>query len=198
MKKPLAHTLLAMAGLLFMLAAEAQQPASSNPVVVMHTSKGPITLELYADKAPITVANFLSYVNSGHYENTIFHRVIKRFMIQGGGFTRDLEQDETGDPIINESYNGLHNDRWTLAMARTDDPDSATAQFFINVKMNSKLDAGAGKPGYAVFGIVTDGFYVVKAIEKTATMSMDEFANLPVEPVIIERIDIQKASAETK
>jgi cyclophilin family peptidyl-prolyl cis-trans isomerase len=148
-------------------------------------------MELYADKAPISVANFIAYVKSGHYEGTIFHRVIKRFMIQGGGFTRDLEQDETGEPIINESYNGLHNDRWTIAMARTDDPDSATAQFFINVKMNSKLDAGAGKAGYAVFGIVTDGFHVVKAIEKTATMSMDEFANLPVEAVLIERIDLQ-------
>lgn len=191
MKNFLSISLLTIAACLFISNVQAAENANNNPVLVMQTSKGPITLELYADKAPATVKNFLDYVKSGHYNGTIFHRVIKRFMIQGGGFTRFLEQKETRAPIINESKNGLHNDRWTLAMARTNDPDSASAQFFINVKTNSKLDAGAGKAGYAVFGMVTDGFDVVKAIEKSATMSMAEFANLPVEPAIIERIDIQ-------
>lgn len=164
---------------------------TTNPVAVIHTSKGPITLELYADKAPVTVANFLQYARSGHYDNTIFHRVIKRFMIQTGGFTEDMEQKNTREPIINESGNGLHNDRWTVAMARTDDPDSATSQFFINVRMNAKLDAGRGQPGYAVFGKVTDGFHVVKAIEKAPTMTYYGHANVPVEVITIDRIELQ-------
>ena len=163
----------------------------SNPVVIIHTSKGPITLQLYADKAPITVANFLSYAKSGFYNNTIFHRVIKRFMIQGGGFSRNMIEKQNRAPIINESYNGLHNDRWTVAMARTDDPDSASSQFFINTKTNSTLDAGRGKPGYAVFAIVIDGQQVVKAIEKSPTMTLESFANVPVSPIFIQRIEIK-------
>ena len=169
----------------------AEEKPTANPMAIIETSKGPITLELYADKSPISVANFISYANSGHYNNTIFHRVIKRFMIQGGGFTKLMERKETNAPIVNESNNGLHNDRWTIAMARTEDPDSATAQFFINVRMNTKLDAGQGKVGYAVFGIVTKGFHVVKAIEKAATMSFNGYDNVPVEPITIESVTIQ-------
>ena len=177
-------------------AANSQQSASQNaapknPTVVMHTSKGPITLELYADKAPVTVANFLDYATSGFYNGTIFHRVIKRFMIQGGGFTQDMQQKNTKAPIVNESGNGLYNERWTIAMARTNDPNSATSQFFINTKMNTNLDAGRGQPGYAVFGIVTDGQYVVQAIEKTPTATRGRHGDVPVEPIIIERVEVQ-------
>lgn len=115
-----------------------------NPRVLMKTTDGEITIELFADKSPITVENFLNYVDAGHYDGTVFHRVIPNFMIQGGGFTAALEEKETGDPIVNESINKLHNTRGTLAMARTSDPDSATAQFFINQRSNLRLDwAGA-------------------------------------------------------
>ena len=161
-----------------------------NPTAIIHTSKGPITIELYAKEAPVTVANFISYAESGFYKDTIFHRVIKRFMIQGGGFTKDMQRKNTLPPIVNESDNGLHNDRWTLSMARTHDPDSATSQFFINTKMNSNLDSKGKQPGYAVFAIVTDGQYVVKSIEKTPTMTLGRYADVPVEAVIIERVEI--------
>lgn len=191
MKKIISSFFIAFIVMAFSSHSTAEEKTSANPIAVIQTSKGPITLELFADKSPISVANFISYAKSGHYNNTIFHRVKKRFMIQGGGFTKLMERKESNDPIVNESGNGLHNDRWTIAMARTDDPDSATAQFFINVKMNSRLDAGRGKPGYAVFGIVTDGFYVVKAIEKTATMTFNGYDDVPVEPIMIESVTIQ-------
>ena len=166
--------------------------AAKNPVAVIHTSKGAITLELYPDKAPVTVANFIDYANAGFYNGTIFHRVIKRFMIQGGGFTKEMQEKPTKAPIVNESGNGLYNDRWTIAMARTNEPDSATSQFFINTKINSFLDAkGKRQPGYAVFGLVTDGQHVVKAIEKTPTGRVGPFNDVPAEPIIIERVDIQ-------
>jgi cyclophilin family peptidyl-prolyl cis-trans isomerase len=176
---------------LFAVTAIAEPAANKNPIAVMHTNKGAITLELYADKAPLSVANFVDYAQSGFYNGTIFHRVIKRFMIQGGGFTQDMLAKETKDPIVNESRNGLHNDNWTIAMARTNDPDSATSQFFINTKMNTNLDAGLGNPGYAVFGMVIDGQHVVKAIEKTAVATVGMYQNVPVEPIIIERVEIQ-------
>lgn len=163
-----------------------------NPIAIIHTSKGPITIELYAQQAPITVANFINYAETGFYNDTIFHRVIKRFMIQGGGFTQEMQRKNTLAPIINESGNGLHNDRWTVAMARTQDPDSATSQFFINTKMNANLDSKGKRPGYAVFAIVTDGQYVVKSIEKTPTMTLGRYADVPVEAVIIERVEIIK------
>ncbi|MGK0500316.1 MAG: cyclophilin family peptidyl-prolyl cis-trans isomerase [Oceanicoccus sp.] len=166
-----------------------------NPTAIIHTSKGPITLELYAQKSPITVANFIDYANTGYYEGTIFHRVIKRFMIQGGGFTKEMAKKTTKDAIVNESTNGLHNDRWTVAMARTDDADSATSQFFINVSMNSKLDAGRGKVGYTVFAKVIEGQYVVKAIEKVATRSFSGYSDVPIKPVLIEKVDIIIAGA---
>ncbi len=175
-------------------AAEGQ---NTNPKVTLHTSKGAITLELYADKAPKTVDNFLEYAHSGFYDGTIFHRVIKRFMIQAGGFTRELERKPTRDPVVNESDNGLFNDRYTVAMARTADPDSATSQFFINTSINSRLNGRGDRPGYTVFGIVTDGRAVVKAIEKVETQQVGRHGNVPVEPVLIERVEVHADSQES-
>ncbi|MEH6911075.1 MAG: peptidylprolyl isomerase [Oceanicoccus sp.] len=169
----------------------AADTATNNPIAVIETSKGTITLELYPNEAPVTVANFIDYAQSGFYRGTIFHRVIKKFMIQGGGYTRQMKEKYTKPAIVNESGNGLHNDRWTIAMARTNDPDSASSQFFINTKMNSRLDAQAGQPGYAVFGMVIDGLDVVKAIEKSSTMTFDNHQNFPVEPIIIEKVEIK-------
>lgn len=164
---------------------------AETPRVVLHTSKGPITIELYPDKAPITVANFLTYARAGFYDGTIFHRVVPRFMIQGGGYTTDLQPKPTLDPIPNEAGNGLHNTPWSVAMARTDDPDSATSEFFINLRLNSELDRQPGKPGYAVFGAVVDGQYVASDISLGATRPTGDGENsLPVEPVVIERVEI--------
>ncbi len=168
--------------------ALAQEDANDNPQVIISTSAGLMTVELFADKAPVTVANFLKYVDSGHYEGTIFHRVINNFMIQGGGFTQDLEQKETRAPIVNESKNRLHNVRGTLAMARTADPDSATSQFFINHRNNLRLDWAPGKPGYTVFGKVIDGMYVVDSIASMPTGKTKGFMDVPVEPVFINEI----------
>ncbi|MCQ3829493.1 peptidyl-prolyl cis-trans isomerase [Microbulbifer elongatus] len=138
--------------------------ATSNPRVELETDLGTIELILYADKAPATVENFLSYVDSGFYNGTIFHRVIPGFMAQGGGFTFDFQEKPTNDPVKNESDNGLSNQRGTIAMARTSDPDSATSQFFINLVDNSRLDGSASKPGYTVFGKVLLGMSVVQQI----------------------------------
>ncbi len=162
---------------------------TTNPKVVMETSKGEIVIELNAEAAPVTVANFLRYVDEGFYDGTIFHRVISNFMIQGGGFTQDMQQKATHEPIKNEASNGLHNKRGTIAMARTNDPDSATAQFFINVKDNDFLDyGGPGHPGYAVFGKVIKGMDVVDAIKEVKTGNRGHFADVPVEPVVIESV----------
>lgn len=161
------------------------QEHTSLPQVVLDTSAGEIVLELYPDQAPVTVDNFLAYVQQGFYDGTIFHRVIKRFMIQAGGYTADLEYKEGGDPIINESSNGLHNDRWSVAMARTEDPDSASSQFFINLRMNPSLDAGLGKSGYTVFGRVIAGQHVVRDISLVETVSAGGLDDVPLEPVII-------------
>lgn len=182
---------LCCSGLAISEQATSQAIAKAKPQVIMRTTEGDITLELYPDKAPVTVANFLDYAQSGFYNGTIFHRVIKRFMIQGGGFTKDMVQKKTKAPIVNESKNGLHNDRWTIAMARTPDPDSATSQFFINVSMNSNLDARYGKHGYAVFGKVIDGQHVVKAIEKAAVRPLAGHGHVPAKPIIIEKVDIK-------
>ena len=138
-----------------MSAASAE--STENPRVLMKTTDGDITIELFADKSPITVENFLRYVDDGHYDGTVFHRVISNFMIQGGGFDAELKEKPTRDPIVNESKNKLHNTRGTLAMARTSDPDSAAAQFFINQRSNLRLDWSGGKDGYTVFGEVIDG-----------------------------------------
>ena len=159
----------------------------SNPQVELHIADyGVITLELDAEKAPKCVANFLSYVNKGHYDNTIFHRVIDGFMIQGGGFTADMAQKPTKAPIPLEASNGLKNDTYTIAMARTSDPQSATAQFFINVKDNAMLNAP--KPdgyGYAVFGKVVQGMDVVDKIKAVATATKGGHQNVPSSTVTI-------------
>jgi cyclophilin family peptidyl-prolyl cis-trans isomerase len=165
----------------------------ANPKVMMKTTDGDITIELFADKSPITVENFLRYVDEGHFDGTIFHRVIPNFMIQGGGFTAKLEEKPTHDPIVNESRNKLHNTRGTLAMARTSDPDSAAAQFFINQRSNLRLDWSPGKDGYTVFGEVTDGMQVVDIIalsdtgaaQAMTTRGPSVFQDVPVKPVVI-------------
>ena len=159
--------------------------------VVMKTSLGEIHLELYPDQAPATVENFLEYANSGFYDGTIFHRVISNFMIQGGGFTSDMQKKRTRDPIPNESNNGLSNRRGTIAMARLPQPHSATAQFFINVQNNMNLDyKGGNEWGYAVFGKVTEGLDVVDDIRYVQTANKPPFSDVPVEPVIIEQVRI--------
>ena len=162
-----------------------QSTTTDNPLVVFRTNSGDITLELYADKSPITVANFLSYVDAGHYDNTIFHRVISNFMIQGGGYTPDLAEKPTLDPIVNESRNRVHNLRGTIAMARTSDPDSASSQFFINHRNNLRLDWGPGRDGYTVFGEVIEGMSTVDYIATVPTQPRGMFPNLPVDDVII-------------
>jgi len=184
---------------LLLLAAAASLPfgvagASENPTAIIHTSKGDITLELFRDQAPLTVDNFINYANSGFYDGTIFHRVISHFMIQGGGFTAAMEKKPTGEPIVNEANNGLSNKRGTIAMARTSDPHSATAQFFINVQDNMNLDytgqAGPSGWGYAVFGRVTEGMDVVDEIRFVQTATRGPYADVPVEPVVIENVTI--------
>lgn len=168
--------------------------ALGNPQAVIHTSMGEIQLELYAEQAPVSVENFINYAKNGFYDGTIFHRVIDSFMIQGGGFTADMQKKPTGDPIQNEAGNGLSNMRGTIAMARTNDPHSATAQFFINVQNNTNLDyTGGNSPrtwGYAVFGRVVSGMEVVDQIRFVATETQGPYADVPVEPVTIDRIEI--------
>ena len=157
--------------------------------VTMETNKGVITLELDREKAPDSVENFVTYAKSGHYDGTIFHRVIPGFMIQGGGFDSSMKQKETNPPIKNEAANGLKNDKGTVAMARTNVPDSATSQFFINVKDNDFLNHTSPTPqgwGYAVFGKVTDGMDVVESIENVATANKGGQQDVPVSDVIIE------------
>ena len=161
--------------------------------ILMTTTVGPMTLELDADNAPKTVENFLSYVSSGFYDGTIFHRVINNFMVQGGGFTADMEQKETQAPIENEANNGLKNAQGTIAMARTQDPHSATAQFFINVQDNDFLNhTGENMQGwgYAVFGKVTEGEGVLDKIRCVQTGSQAGHQDVPVEPIIIESVTI--------
>ena len=158
--------------------------------VIITTNLGKITAELDADKAPKTVANFLAYMKAGHYDNTIFHRVIDGFMIQGGGFEPGMKQKPADATVENEAKNGLKNDTYTLAMARTSDPHSASAQFFINIKNNSFLDyPGQDGWGYAVFGKVTDGKEVVDAIRAVKTSRAGMFADVPVTDVIIEKVE---------
>ncbi|ATE59306.1 peptidylprolyl isomerase [Thauera sinica] len=161
--------------------------------VRLHTNHGVITLELDADKAPATVENFLGYVESGHYDNTVFHRVIDGFMIQGGGFEPGMKQKPTGEQIKNEADNGLKNDRGTIAMARTQAPHSATAQFFINIADNDFLNFRAPDLqgwGYCVFGRVTEGMDVVDSIRKVKTGSSGFHQDVPKEDVVIQRAEI--------
>ena len=161
--------------------------------IKLHTNHGTITLELDSAKAPETVKNFLAYVASGHYDNTVFHRVIKGFMIQGGGFEPGMKQKPTLDPIQNEADNGLKNVTGTVAMARTQAPHSATAQFFINVADNDFLDFRSADTqgwGYCVFGHVTDGMDVVNSIRSVKTGSSGFHQDVPVEDVVIQRAEI--------
>ena len=168
--------------------------AADNPIALIHTSMGDIKLELDAEKAPISVENFINYAQSGFYDGTIFHRVISHFMIQGGGFTPDMEKKTTGEPINNEAGNGLSNLRGTVAMARTNDPHSATAQFFINTQDNLNLDHAGGTNsrnwGYAVFAKVIEGMDVVDDIRFVETASSPPFNDVPKVPVVIESIKI--------
>ena len=181
------------------LAADEEEQAvetKANPVVVMKTNLGVIEIELYPDKAPLTVENFLIYVGEGFYEGTVFHRVIKGFMIQGGGFDRDLNQKPVHDPIKNEADNGLSNSTGTIAMARTSNPHSATAQFFINTVNNQRLNftsASGNGWGYTVFGEVTSGMDVVRAIEASPTGPKGRFrSDVPAQTMIIESVTLKE------
>ncbi|KFI05697.1 peptidylprolyl isomerase [Massilia sp. BSC265] len=159
--------------------------------VRMTTNKGNITVELDAEKAPKTVANFIDYVNKGHFTNTIFHRVIKDFMIQGGGFEPGMKQKPTDATVENEAKNGLKNDKYTIAMARTSAPHSASAQFFINTKDNAFLNyPGQDGWGYAVFGKVTEGQDVVDQINTVPTSRSGMHSDVPVDPIIIEKAEV--------
>jgi peptidyl-prolyl cis-trans isomerase B (cyclophilin B) len=164
--------------------------AAENPRVALDTSKGRIVLELFADKAPNSVENFLAYVESGYYDGTIFHRVIPKFMIQGGGFTAGMKMKPGRSPIRNEADNGLRNERGTIALARTPDPHSASSQFFINTVDNDFLNHTRKDPrgwGYAVFGRVVEGMEVVDAISAVKTGIQGMYQDVPVEPVLITR-----------
>lgn len=166
----------------------AQKAKNAEPVVKLETTAGDIYVQLDTAKAPITSANFIQYVKSGHYDRTIFHRVIKDFMIQGGGMTQDMKEKNTRAPIRNEANNGLKNKKYTIAMARTRDPHSASAQFFINTKDNDFLDFKTQTPdgwGYAVFGKVIKGQDVVDRIEKAATGQKGPYSDVPLVPVVI-------------
>ncbi|GAB4123695.1 MAG: peptidylprolyl isomerase [Sideroxydans sp.] len=182
---------LLLAGLCLLPAHAASSTQGKTKMVRLHTNHGLITLQLDAEKAPLTVQNFLDYVNAGFYSNTLFHRVIPGFMIQGGGFEPGMKQKKTRTPIRNEAANGLKNEPYSIAMARTSDPHSATAQFFINVKNNSFLDyPGQDGWGYAVFGKVVEGKEVVDAIAQVKTGNSGFHQNVPREDVVILKAEI--------
>jgi cyclophilin family peptidyl-prolyl cis-trans isomerase len=173
----------------------AMEEKKVNPSVIIETSLGNITVELYQDKAPKTVANFLEYVKAGYFKGTIFHRVIKGFMIQGGGLSADMKNKPTQSPIENEAANGLKNVRGTIAMARTAEIHSATSQFFINTVDNSFLDHRSTSPdkfGYCVFGKVTSGMDVVDKIEGAQTETKGMYQNVPTKPVVISDVRLNK------
>lgn len=166
---------------------------AANPQLIFETNRGNFIVELYPDKAPKTVANFMKYVDSGFYKDTIFHRVINRFMIQGGGFTADMSEKQTLAPVINEAANGLKNEPGTLAMARTSDPDSATAQFFINLENNQPLNYQGPDPeliGYCVFGRVLKGMDVVREIAVTPTMNVGPYYDVPKSTILIHQVKL--------
>jgi len=192
MKKLAIALALTVSVLLAGTALAGSKAKKGNPTIVIKTSMGTIEAVLYKDKAPISVKNFLQYVEDKTYDGTIFHRVIPNFMIQGGGFDKKLAKRETRASIKNEADNGLKNERGTLAMARTSEVDSATNQFFINLKHNKFLDHGARDFGYAVFGKVTKGMKVVDAIAKVRTGSKGPFSSdCPLDPVVIESIRLK-------
>jgi peptidyl-prolyl cis-trans isomerase A (cyclophilin A) len=170
------------------------QPASGNPVAVIDTTAGPITVELYKDRAPVSVENFLQYARDGFYTGTIFHRVVPGYVIQGGGYTKDLVEKDTRPPIQNEATNGLRNQRMTLAMARKRNLRSATSQFYINLVDNPSLDYRGLAPddfGYAVFGRVVEGMDVVTQIGASPTATKQGMENVPVTPVLIKSVTIR-------
>ena len=181
------------AAFLFFLASVGISFAGDKPVVRLETSMGNIVVQLDANKAPKTTQNFLQYVESGHYNGTIFHRVIRGFMIQGGGLESDMKEKTGRNPIHNEANNGLHNRKYTIAMARTSEPHSATSQFFINTANNSFLDFKSQTPegyGYAVFGQVISGKDVVDKIEKVAVTSRSYYENVPISPIVIRKAQV--------
>ena len=166
---------------------------SDKPLIQIETSLGEIFLELDRAKAPVSVENFIAYANAGHYDGTIFHRVIKGFMIQGGGLTPDMREKPTREPIVNEASNKLKNRTGSVAMGRTGEINSATAQFYINTADNKDLDHGGLKPemyGYAVFGQVVDGMDVVYTIEQQTTTSVADYEDVPQEPIVIQRVTV--------
>lgn len=191
-----AGSIAAILGLYFLFSTQESlhmtKNKEENPIVLIKTNLGHIKLELYAKNAPLTVDNFLKYVEDGHYNHTIFHRVIDGFMVQGGGYMQDLKQKETRNSIKNEASNGLSNLRGTIAMARTQDVDSATAQFYINVSDNLFLDHRGKSPqefGYCVFGKVVDGMDVVDEIKSAETQSKGPYKDLPIKPIEILGVD---------
>jgi peptidyl-prolyl cis-trans isomerase A (cyclophilin A) len=178
---------------------EKEVKPASNPEVLIKTTKGDIKIRLNAEKAPISTENFLKYVKKKHYDGTTFHRVIPTFMIQGGGHLPDMKEKDSDAPIKNEATNGLSNMRGTIAMARTNEVDSATAQFFINVVDNQRLDhVNQDRYGYAVFGEVVEGMDVVDKIKDVATGNKGEYQNVPTEPVIIKSVRLAKAPKASK
>jgi len=189
--------LFALFGLLLQTPAPAGplQPAPGNPVAVIETSAGSIAVELYKDRAPVSVENFLEYARDGHYSGTIFHRVVPGYVIQGGGYTKDMVEKPTRPPIQNEATNGLSNRRGTLAMARTRSARSATSQFYINLANNTPLDHRGFSPddfGYAVFGRVLSGMDVVDRIAQVPTQTTADMEDVPVDPVIIKTVRVAK------
>ena len=182
-----------LCALLALAAAASLAHAAANPILEMVTSMGTVRIELYPDKAPKTVENFLQYTKDGFYDGTVFHRTIPGFMVQGGGFTPEMEQKKTRDPVANEAQNGLKNETGTLAMARTSNPHSATAQFFINVSNNDFLNFTGPTPqgfGYCVFGRVTQGMDVVNKIVATPTGNRGGHQNVPLKPIVIQSMRI--------
>ncbi|CAM3334827.1 MULTISPECIES: peptidylprolyl isomerase A [Yersinia] len=179
------RTLVTFATLISLTAMAPAASAAAAPHVLLTTSAGNIELALDNQKAPVSTQNFVNYVNSGYYNNTVFHRVIPGFMVQGGGFTADLQQKATNPPIKNEADNGLRNLRGTISMARTADKDSATSQFFLNVADNAFLDHGQRDFGYAVFGKVVKGMDVVDKISQVQTENIGPYQNVPVKPITI-------------
>jgi peptidyl-prolyl cis-trans isomerase A (cyclophilin A) len=189
MKKILSRTLISLFAITAILASSASYAGTK---VLFKTNKGNFVMELDDAKAPTTVNNFLNYVKSGFYSGTIFHRVINGFMVQGGGFTKDMRQKPTSAPIPIESKNGLKNEKYTVAMARTSDPNSATAQFFVNVKNNGMLDyPGSDGYGYTVFGKVISGTEVIDEIKFAPTTNKNGMGDVPIDPIVIESATIQ-------
>jgi cyclophilin family peptidyl-prolyl cis-trans isomerase len=181
-------------GLLTVLLFSVLPAIAANPLILMDTSAGPIKIELFDKEAPTTVKNFLQYVEDKHYDGTIFHRVIDNFMIQGGGMEPGMKEKKTREPIKNESGNNLSNKRGTLAMARTSEPDSATAQFFVNVVDNDFLDKAKArdKVGYCVFGRVVEGMDIVDKIRKVKTGSKGAYKDVPLEDIVIKSVRVVK------